>query len=140
MLRLLFALTLGVGTLAAAVPPRHELWIGTAVGENGGPMRGDFEMFAAKAPNTTFAELSQRNDVPGAVRTWRVRHGTCAKPGQVFGDSTTFPHIRIGKDGKGVGAVTLRLAVPDTGDFHVAVGASPRDQRRVACGDLVLED
>jgi hypothetical protein len=116
------------------------VWIGTAIAVNGGAMRGDLEMFADKAPNTTFVEMAQRNDTPGAVRMWRVRHGTCAKPGTVFGDSTAYPIIRIGKDGEGVGTVTLRLALPDTGGFHVTVAASPRESRRVACGDLVLED
>lgn len=116
------------------------MWVGTAIAENGSSMRGDLEMFAGKAPNTTFVELAQRNDTPGAMRSWRVRYGTCAKPGMAFGDSATYPVIRIGKDGKGVGTVTLRLALPDTGGFHVAVAASPRDGRRVACGDLVLED
>lgn len=140
MLRPLLALTLGAFATAAPLSHRHEVWIGTAVGENGSTMRGDLEMFAGKEANTTFVELAQRNDVPGAVRTWRVRHGSCTKPGQVFGDSSAFPVIRIGKDGKGVATVTLRLAVPDTGDFHVAVSASPRDPRRTACGDLVLED
>lgn len=103
-------------------------------------MRGDLEMFAGEKPNTTFVELAQRNDAPGAVRMWRVRHGTCAMPGQVFGDSAAYPVIRIGKNGKGTGTVTLRVALPDTGGFHLAVAASPRDGRRVACGDLVLED
>lgn len=126
--------------LAAVRPLPHEVWVGTALAVNGGTMRGDLEMFADKAPNTTFVEMAQRNDTPGAVRTWRVRYGTCVTPGQVFGDSAAYPVIRISKDGKGVGTVTLRLALPDTGGFHVAVAASPRDSRRVACGDLVLED
>jgi hypothetical protein len=107
---------------------------------DGSAMRGDLEMFAGKAPNTTFVELAQRNDIPGAVRAWRVRHGTCKQPDKVFGDSAAYPVIRIAKDGKGVGTVTLRLALPDTGGLHVVVAASPRDSRRVACGDLVLED
>ncbi|MFN8800901.1 MAG: hypothetical protein ACK6DR_02895 [Gemmatimonas sp.] len=126
--------------LAAARPLPHEVWAGTAMATDGSAMRGDLEMFAGKAPGTTFVELAQRNDAPGARRTWRVRHGTCAKPGMVFGDSAAYPVIRIGTEGKGIGSVTLRLAMPDTGDFHVAVAASPRDARRVACGDLVLED
>jgi len=126
--------------LAAARSLPHEVWVGTAIAVNGSAMRGDLEMFADKAPNTTFVEMAQRNDTPGAVRTWRVRHGTCKQPGKVFGDSAAYPVIRIGKDGKGVGTVTLRLALPDTGGFHVAVAASPRDSRRAACGDLVLED
>ncbi len=124
----------------AAAPRLHDVWAGTAIAVNGGAMRGDLEMFAGKAPNTTFVELAQRNDAPGAVRSWRVRYGTCAKPGEVFGDAAAYPTIRIGKEGKGVGTVTLRLALPDTGGFHVAVTASPRDPRPVACGDLVLED
>jgi hypothetical protein len=97
--------------LAASRPTPHEVWVGSAIAENGSAMRGDLEMFAGEAPNTTFVELAQRNDVPGTVRTWRVRHGTCAKPGTVFGNSTAYPVIRIGEDGKGVGAVTLRLAL-----------------------------
>ena len=133
-------LALITAPLTAARPVPHDVWIGTAIAVNGSAMRGDLEMFAGKAPNTTFVELAQRNDAPGAVRTWRVRHGTCAKPGTVFGDAAAYPVIRIGEDGKGVGTVTLRLALPDTGGFHVAVAASPRDSRRVACGDLVLED
>jgi hypothetical protein len=96
-------------------------------------------MFAGKAPNTTFVELSQRHDAPGgSLRTRRVRYGTCKQPGTVFGDSTAYPVIRIGKDGKTVGTVTPRLALPDTGGFHVAIAASPHDSRRVACGELVL--
>lgn len=61
----------------------------------------------------------------------------------MFGDSTAYPVIRIGKDGKDgktVGTVTLRLALPDTGGFHVAIAASPNDSRRVARGELVLEE
>jgi hypothetical protein len=127
-------------SLMAARPLSHEVWVGTAMPTGGGGMRGDLEMFAGKLPNTTYVELAQRNDVPGAVRTWRVRLGTCAKPGMVLGDSSAYPVIRIGNDGKGVGAVTLRLTLPDTGGFLVAIAASPRDSRRVACGDLVLED
>jgi hypothetical protein len=136
----LLLLTLITAPLAAVSPMPHEVWVGTAIAANGGAMRGDLEMFADKAPNTTFVELAQRNDTPGTVRTWRVRHGTCKQPGKVFGDSTAYPVIRIGKGGKGVGTVTLPLALPDTGGFHVVVAASPRDSRHVACGDLVLED
>ncbi|MDQ8160883.1 MAG: hypothetical protein P3B76_07520 [Gemmatimonadota bacterium] len=138
--RAVISLTLTTGILIAARPRFHEVWIGIAVGADGAAMRGDLEMFAGNAPNTTVVELAQRNDVPGARRAWHVRRGTCATPGQLFGDSTAYPAIRIGKGGKGVGTVTLPLAIPDTGDFHVAVTASPRDRRRVACGDLVLED
>lgn len=127
-------------TLSAARPRMHEVWVGTAIGVNGSSPRGDLEMFAGERPNTTFVELAQRSDTPSAARAWRVRHGTCAAPGRVFGDATTYPVIRIGNDGKGVSTVTLRLALPDTGGFHVEIAASPRDSRRVACGDLVLED
>ncbi|WP_291159837.1 hypothetical protein [Gemmatimonas sp. UBA7669] len=136
--RLLVALL--SASLIGARPVPHDVWVGTAMPTDGGAMRGVLEMFAGKPPNTTFVELALRNDLPGAMRVWHVGQGTCAKPSMIFGDSAAYPVIRIGNDGKGVGAVTLRLTLPDTGDFHVAIAASPRNSRRVACGDLVLED
>lgn len=132
--------SVSVGALTAARPTPHLIWIGTAVGRDGATLRGDLEMFAGKADNSTFVELAVRTDTPGAVRSWRVMRGSCAKPRSVFGDQARFPLLRVGKDGKGVDSLTLAVALPDTGDFHVTVAASPTSTRVIACGDLVLDD
>ncbi|AMW05592.1 hypothetical protein [Gemmatimonas phototrophica] len=134
------ALLVSVGPLVAARATPHLIWIGTAIGRDGATLRGDLEMFAGKADNTTFVELAIRKDVPGAARSWRVMRGSCATPRGAFADAGSFPLIRIGKEAKGVNSVTLPVALPDTGDFHVTVAASPTATRVLACGDLVLDD
>ena len=132
--------SIGMGVLLAARPAPHLVWIGTAMGRDGVTLRGDLEMFAGQADNTTFVEFAVRRDTPGAVRSWRVMRGRCTAPLGAFVDPRSFPRLRIGQDGKGVGSVTLAVALPDTGDFHVVVAASPTAPRVLACGDLVLDD
>ncbi len=110
------------------------------MGRDGAPLRGDLEMFAGQADNTTFVELAVRQDTPGTVRSWRVMRGSCAAPAGAFVDPRRFPLLHIGKDGRGVDSVTLAVVLPDTGDFHVIVAASPPAARVLACGDLVLDD
>jgi hypothetical protein len=110
------------------------------MGRDGATLRGDLEMFAGQPNNTTFVELAIRQDTPGAARSWRVMRGSCTSPRGAFVAPNRFPPLRIGKDGKGVDSVTLAVALPDTGDFHVIITASARAERTLACGDLVLDD
>lgn len=127
--------------LVGAAPTMHLLWVGLAIGRDGSTVRADLELYAGKAPNTSTAEVSMRADVPASVRGWEIRRGTCDRPGPIFGTADVYPALRADRGGKAVGKATIAVAVPDTGDYHVVVTASPTDRQRVlACGNLVLED
>ncbi len=137
----LLCVTVAAGALSAARPFPHMIWLGTALPLDKSAMRGDFEMTAGKVKGTSALELSQRKDTPGAVRPWQLKRGTCKKSGAVYGDAAAYKPVTIGADGKGVSSLTVAMAVPDTGDFHVVVMTSLKEPNRIfACGDLVLED
>ena len=127
-------------TLGVA-PALHLLWVGLALGRRGSEVRADVEMYAGKTAHTSTADLTLRADAPSALRGWEIRRGTCERPGATFGSTDAYPALRVNREGKAAGKAAIDLAVPDSGDFHVVVTASPTDRQRVlACGNLVLED
>jgi hypothetical protein len=69
---------------------------------------------------------------------WHVHTGKCG-PGGVVGPGSAYTAIKT--DGTGAGKVTVSVpvAAPDAGDFHVNVHKSAADMGTiVSCGDLTM--
>jgi len=69
---------------------------------------------------------------------WHVHTGKCG-PGGVVGPGAAYTAIKT--DGSGAGKVTVSIpvAAPESGDFHVNVHKSAADMGTiVSCGDLTM--
>lgn len=52
-----------------------------------------------------------------------------------------YPPLRVNGAGKALGEATVAIAVPDSGDFHAVVTASPQTAGRlIARGALLVDD
>lgn len=129
------------GLLLGAAPYRHLSWFGVAMGRDGRTMRGEVEMEGGSTDGSTDIHMTLTQDSVGAVRGWQVRRGTCERPLGPFGDPAAYPTLRVNETGKALGEATVSVAVPDSGDFHAVVTASPQTPGRIlACGALLVDD
>ena len=119
----------------------HVAWDGMVLGKTGSTIRGLTEMVGGKEKGTTAVSISYKGDVPGATRPWHVHTGSCKKGGAVFGSATAYAALTVNAAGAAEGKGTLRVALPDSGEFYVNVHESPTKMGAViACGDLLLEE
>jgi hypothetical protein len=128
-------------SLASSAERRHVAWDGMVLGVGGSKIRGEVEMVAGKTPGTTAIEVTYARDAAGAVRPWHVHVGSCAKGGPVLGAASAYPVLRVDRKGAAEGKATLRLALPDSGNYYVNIHESAAAMSKiVACGDLLLEE
>ena len=128
-------------SLAGGAGWPHVAWYALVLGTNGSKIRGDLEMLDGKEAGTTAIEVTYGRDVAGAVRPWHVHVGSCAKGGPVLGAASAYPVLRVDAKGAAEGKATLRLALPDSGNYYVDIHESAAAMSRiVACGDLLLEE
>ena len=125
--------------LAPHVVP-HLAWDGMVVGKNGSKIRGDVAMEGGKTPRTAIVSIGLRGDTPSAVRAWHIHRGSCDKPGVVFGAVVAYKPLRIKASGEAEGMASLRIAVPDTGEYYADIHASATVRTVIACGDLLMEE
>lgn len=127
--------------LLGATPFDHLSWFGLVLGRDGSTMRGEVEMEGGSTEALTDIHMTLTQDSVGAVRGWQVRRGTCERPLGPFGDPAAYPVLRVDGAGKALGEATVALAVPDSGDFHAVVTASPQTSGRIiGCGALLVDD
>jgi len=127
--------------LIGAAPYRHLSWFGVAMGHDGRTMRGEVEMEAGSTEASTAIHMTLTQDSVGSVRGWQVRRGTCERPLGPFGDPAAYPPLHVNRAGKALGEATVAIAVPDSGDFHAVVTASPQTAGRIiGCGALLVDD
>jgi hypothetical protein len=128
-------------SLASSAERRHVAWDGMVLGVGGSKIRGDVDMVAGKTPGTTAIEVTYARDAAGAVRPWHVHVGSCAKGGPVLGAASAYPVLRVDSKGAAEGKATLRLALPDSGNYYVNIHESSAAMSKImACGDLLLEE
>ena len=98
-------------------------------------------MEAGSTDASTAIHMTLTQDSVGAVRGWQVRRGTCELPMGPFGDPAAYPTLRVSGAGKALGEATVSLALPDSGDFHAVVTASPQTPGDIiGCGTLLVDD
>ena len=137
----LVLLTLSSSSLVLAMAARHIAWDAMIMGKDGSKIRGIAEMVAGKSAGTTAVTVSYKSDTPGVTRPWHVHVGSCAKAGPILGGAAAYPPLKVGAAGTAEGKATLRLAVPDSGEFYVSIHDSPTNMSKVvACGDMLLGD
>lgn len=128
-------------SLAYGLARRHVAWDGMVMGKSGSKIRGVIAMEARKTAGTTSAVVKYTGDIAGATRPWHVHIGSCAKAGAVFGAATAYTPLRVNAKGAAEGQATLRMVLPDSGDFYVNIHESATNMGKiVACGDLLLEE
>jgi hypothetical protein len=127
--------------LSGAVPRAHDVWFGLVLGRAGHPMRAAVEMAAGSTDTSTVIDVRLTQDSVAQVRGWQVRRGSCERGGAVLGAPTAYVPLRVDDDGTAMAQITLAVALPDSGEFHALVRASPRaDSPILGCGALLLED
>lgn len=139
----LVAIALSAATLAARPLPvamRHLAWDGMVVGKNGSKIRGDVAMEGGKTPRTAIVSIGLKSDTPAAARPWHIHRGSCDKPGVIFGAATAYKPLRIKTSGEAEGMATLRVAVPDRGEYYADIHESAKVHTIIACGDLLMEE
>ena len=126
---------------AADVVRRHIAWDGMVMGKGTSKIRGLIEMVGGKVAGTTSVEVSYTGDASNVTRSWHVHRGSCAKAGRMLGVVTAYPLLRVNATGAVKAKATLRVALPDTGSFHLDIHeSSGATGTVVACGELLLEE
>lgn len=127
--------------LSAGVPRPHVAWDGMVMGKGASKIRGLMEMIGGKVAGTTSVEVSYSGDTPNAMRAWHVHRGSCAKNAAVLGSAGAYPPLRVNAKGAVEAKATLRVALPDSGNFYLDIHESANATGRVvACGELLLAE
>lgn len=128
-------------TVALGLTVRHLEWGAAVVGKEASKIKGPASMYAGMADGTTDVVVKYTGDIAGAVRPWHVHVGSCTKGGAIFGDAKAYTALKVGSNGAAEGKATLRVVVPDSGNFYVNIHESAANMAKiVACGNLQLED
>lgn len=142
--RTMFAATvllIASSPLAYAATMRHVAWDGMVLGTGGSAIRGLTDMVGGKVKGTTAISVNYKGDTPGATRPWHVHLGSCKKGGPIFGTAGAYAPLTVSAAGAAAGKATLRIALPDEGEYYVNIHESPTKMGTIiACGDLLLED
>jgi len=91
----------------------------------------------AVSPDSTRASIQLAGARPGTALAWQIQSGGCEeKGGATVGESTDYPLLKVGADGKTSGAVTLAAGLPGSGEFSIMVRKRNRPTGEAACGKL----
>ena len=132
-------LTTLTSSLVYGLSLRHPEWDGMVAGKGASKIRGTVNMVGGSVSGTTDVSVNYAGDVAGAARPWHIHVGTCAKSGAVLGDAKAYGVLRASAKGAAEGNATLRIALPDTGEYHVNIHQSVAKMGTiVACGALLL--
>lgn len=93
--------------------------------------------FAQLVDQGTRVSISIDRALAGSNYAWDVREGTCAAPGRMIGDTTSYVQIFVGENGRDSRIVELTSKLERTKPYVVSL-YSPADTRAnvVACGRL----
>ena len=110
--------------------------------KNGGAkVLGVATMEASGDNKTTLLMVQFKGEKTGTVHQWQVRHGSCAAPSKIWGDSAAYLPVTANANGLSKRKIQIALPLPDTGDFHISIQNSGNQLHRVfACVDFYLED
>jgi hypothetical protein len=121
---------------------RHIEWFGVLKPVNGAKVAGNAGMVAGERDGTTEVSLVLSGVTNARVYGWAVHRGHCDQPGaRTLGAATQYTAAKGSTSGAAAVTVTLPVALPDSGTFHVRVRSGPQGTASaVACGNLYLED
>lgn len=86
---------------------------------------------------TTEAEISIKGATAGAELPWHVHQGKCGSNGDIVGNPSAYPILKVKDNGEAKAEAKLDIPVPTTGEYHVNVHKSVAEEETiVACGDL----
>ena len=113
-------------------------WSATLASEAGTAIGGTATVVPAGAQGST-ATVNLTGAAPGSVHPWHVHAGRCGDNGPIVGPPEAYPPLSVGADGSALVMVTIPVATPVSGDYHVNVHRSAGELRAViACGNLSL--
>jgi hypothetical protein len=134
MIRL--ALTTGALAVAAIVAPMK--WTAQLRPQGTSKIEGNATI-TPDGPNKMTVTIVIAEAEPGKVYPWHVHTGKCG-PGGVYGPASAYTPIKVDPYGAAQLTVTVPVAAPESGDYHVNVHASPTDMGTiVSCGDLTMK-
>ena len=116
--------------------PAGNTWASQIKGSNGWEsLRAS--AFAQLVDQGTRVSLTIDRGIPGSNYSWDVREGSCATPGRVVGDTTTYVQVFVDADGRDGRIVELTEKLQRTKPYIVSI-YSPADTRTntVACARL----
>ena len=92
---------------------------------------------APSSDNDTRVHISISNAAPGGVHPWQLHRGKCGTDQGTVGSADAYKALRVDNDGKASAETIVDTALPTSGDFFVAVYASPDNlATTIACGNL----
>lgn len=90
-----------------------------------------------ESDNTTVVQVAIQNATPGGVHPWEARRGRCGSSWGVLGDSTAYERLEVSNQGRASASATVNEPFPETGEYSVAILASPSNRELVvACANL----
>lgn len=99
-------------------------------------MEGSAWMAAAEGDNTQ-VQVTIQNAAPGGTHPWQVQRGRCGADRGVFGSAADYDPLEVGGNGEASATAILEEPLPTSGEYSVAVMASPTNRDLVvACGNL----
>jgi CHRD domain len=85
----------------------------------------------------TRVEVNLTGAPPSGDLPWHLHRGTCGNDQGIVGESTKYPPLSVGMDGKASGSATLDVPTPKAGEYMINVHASATDLGTIiACGNL----
>ena len=87
-------------------------------------MTGSASMTPGSNSGNTLVALNIANAAPGGVHPWQLHRGQCGADEGVFGPAGAYKAIKVGREGRAAGAVTVPLEMPTGGNYFVSVSAS----------------
>jgi hypothetical protein len=134
MIRL--ALTTCAVAIAAVVAPMK--WTAHLSPQGGSKIDGQV-VVTPDGPNKMTVKITIASAEPGHVYPWHIHTGKCG-PGGVYGPGSAYTPIKADPYGAATLTVTVPVAAPESGDYHVNIHASPTDMSTiVSCGDLTMQ-
>ena len=92
---------------------------------------------AQEGDSATVVEVAIQNAAPGGVHPWEVRRGQCGSGRAAFGESASYEPMEVENDGRASSSATVNEPFPQTGEYSVAILASPSNRDLiVACANL----
>ncbi|HVE77401.1 MAG TPA: hypothetical protein VNA89_00950 [Gemmatimonadaceae bacterium] len=100
-------------------------------------IRGTATMTPGSNSGSTRATVNLSNAAPGGVHPWQLRYGQCDADGGLFGPAEAYNALKVDDEGRASASVTVPVAMPTDGQYHVRVVASAANPETVvACGNL----
>lgn len=100
-------------------------------------VKGSGYLARGDSPNTSKAVIHISNATQGGIHPWQLRSGHCGTDGQILGDQSAYPDLKVDKDGTAQGGANLNIPFPTSGAYSLQVLASRSNLGTViACGNL----